>query len=126
MKYQLFQSRSPSPRFREIIKIVDNSVLLLTPSPILRFFTKMSDPCSQPINYMFKVNNRNTKRCEICSKLTTKTIEWRHWHRSGVFVVNYEHILHLVLVFLLNFENVNAYLLLHPFQSGTTEYANEK
>ena len=25
-------------------------------------------------NYMFKVNNRNTKtRCEICSKLTLKT-----------------------------------------------------
>ena len=30
-------------------------------------------------NYMFKVNNRNTRRCEICSKLTTKTPERRHW-----------------------------------------------
>ena len=32
---------------------------------------------SQPANsYLFKVNNRNTrKRCEICSKLTTKTPE---------------------------------------------------
>ena len=29
-------------------------------------------------NYMFKVNNRNTKtRCEICSKLTIKTPERR-------------------------------------------------
>ena len=28
-------------------------------------------------NYMFKVNNRNTRtRCEICSKLTMKTPEW--------------------------------------------------
>ena len=28
--------------------------------------------------YLFKVNNRNTrKRCEICSKLTTKTPERR-------------------------------------------------
>ena len=28
-------------------------------------------------NYMFKVNNRNTRtRCEICSKLTMKTSEW--------------------------------------------------
>ena len=37
-------------------------------------------------NYMFKVNNRNTRtRCEI----------------SGVFIVNCEHISHLVLVFLL-------------------------
>ena len=31
-------------------------------------------------NYMFKVNNRNTRaRCEICSKLTIKISERRHW-----------------------------------------------
>ena len=31
-------------------------------------------------NYMFKVKNRNTRtRCEICSKLTIKTPERRHW-----------------------------------------------
>ena len=31
-------------------------------------------------NYMFKVNNRNTRtRCEICSKLTIKIPERRHW-----------------------------------------------
>ena len=53
-------------------------------------------------NYMFKVNNRNTRtRCEICSKLTIKTPERRQWRRSGVFIVNFEHISHLVLVFLL-------------------------
>ena len=41
-------------------------------------------------NYMFKVNNRNTRtRCEICSELTY------------FFIVNFEHISHLVLVFLL-------------------------
>ena len=52
--------------------------------------------------YMFKVSNRNTRaRCEICSKLTMKTPERHHWRRSGVFIVNFEHILHLVLVFLL-------------------------
>ena len=52
--------------------------------------------------YLFKVNNRNTRtRCEICSKLTIKTPERRHWRRSGVFIVNFEHISHLVLVFLL-------------------------
>ena len=44
--------------------------------------------------YLLKVNNRNTRtRCEICSKLTIKT--------PGVFIVNFEHISHLVLVFLL-------------------------
>ena len=40
-------------------------------------------------------------RCEICSKLTIKLPERRHWRRSGVFIVNFEHISHLVLVFLL-------------------------
>ena len=42
--------------------------------------------------YLLKVNNRNTRtRCEICSKLTTKT----------PIIVNFEHISHPVLVFLL-------------------------
>ena len=36
-------------------------------------------------NYMLKVNNGNTKT----------------WRRSGVFIVNFEHISHLVLVFVL-------------------------
>ena len=50
--------------------------------------------------------------CEIYSKLTIKTSERRHskstiktperrqWRRSDVFIVNFEHISHLVLVFL--------------------------
>ena len=33
-------------------------------------------------------------------KLTIKTPKGRHWRCSGVFIVNFEHILHLVLVFL--------------------------
>ena len=52
--------------------------------------------------YLLKVNNRNTRAsCEICSQLTIKTPERRHWRRSGVFTANFEHISHLVLVFLL-------------------------
>ena len=52
--------------------------------------------------YLLKVNNRNTRtRCEICSKLTKKTLERRHWRRSSIFSVNFEHISRLVLVFLL-------------------------
>ena len=44
-------------------------------------------------NYMFKLNYRNTRaRCEICSKLTIKT--------PALFIVNFEHISHLVLLFL--------------------------
>ena len=52
-------------------------------------------------NYMFKVNNKNTRaRYEICSKLTIKTPERSHWRQSGVFVVNFEHTSHHVVVFL--------------------------
>ena len=52
--------------------------------------------------YLLKVNNRNTRtRCEICSKLTVKTPERCQWHHSDIFIVNFEHISHLVLVFLL-------------------------
>ena len=48
-------------------------------------------------NYTFKVSNRNTKtRCEICSKLTIKMPERRHWLRSDIFIVNFENILRLV------------------------------
>ena len=41
-------------------------------------------------NYIFKVNNRNTRiRCEISSKLIIKTPERRHWRHSGVFTVKF-------------------------------------
>ena len=36
-------------------------------------------------NYMFKVNNRNTRtRSEICSKLTIKTPERRQWRFTSI------------------------------------------
>ena len=51
--------------------------------------------------YLFKVNNRNSrKRCETCSKLTIKTPEPGQ-RCSGMFIVNFEHISHLFLLFLL-------------------------
>ena len=51
--------------------------------------------------YLFKVNNRNSKkRCEISSKLTIKTPK-RHQKRHPVFIANFEHISHLFLAFLL-------------------------
>ena len=46
--------------------------------------------------------NRHLRaRCKTNSKLTIKTPERYHWRRSGVFIVNFEHISQLVLVFLL-------------------------
>ena len=51
----------------------------------------MKTGLNSAVNYMFKVNKRNAKtRCEICSELII-----------GVFIVNFEHTSHLVLVFLL-------------------------
>ena len=38
---------------------------------------------------------------QTCSKLIKNTPERRHVFRSGVFIVNFEHISHLVLMFLL-------------------------
>ena len=52
--------------------------------------------------YLLKVNDRDTrKRCEICSKLTIKSPEWRHWRYSVVFIVNFEYISHIFLVLLM-------------------------
>ena len=52
--------------------------------------------------FLLKVNNRISRtRCEVYSKSTIKTPVRRQWHRSGVFIFNFEHISHLVLVFLL-------------------------
>ena len=59
-------------------------------------------------NYMFKFNNRNRTKCQICLKLTIKEPKRRQWHRSGAFVVNFEHITHLVLMFLLLTEQLKA------------------
>ena len=51
---------------------------------------------------MFKVNNKNIiGKCGICSKLTIIISEWCHWRHSSVFIINFEHISHRFLVFLL-------------------------
>ena len=87
-----------------IVKVSPNSYITFTltnfvKSAIIHGLHHLSVPASV---YLLKVNNRNTRtRCEICSKLTIKTPERRHWRRYSVFIVNFEHISHLVLVLLL-------------------------
>ena len=50
---------------------------------------------------MFKVNNKYTRtRCEICLKL--------NMFKSGVFIVNFEHVSLCSSVSIVNFEQVNA------------------
>ena len=58
--------------------------------------------------FLLKFNNRNTrKRCEICSKLTIKLF-CKQWRRSSLFIVNFEHISHLFLMFLLLTLNISV------------------
>ena len=67
--------------------------------PLLFVYDKADWQCIHPAGiYLLKVNNRNRTRCEICSKLAIKTPER---HQASVFIVIFEHISHLVLVFLL-------------------------
>ena len=67
-----------------------NEVVLMSFLLTLNIFHKLF--CFPAAIYLLTVNNRNPRtRCEICSKLTIKTPERRHWRRSGVFVVNSEH-----------------------------------
>ena len=48
--------------------------------------------------YLFKFNTRNTReRCELCSKVTVKTVE----NHFDVFIVNFKQISYLFLMFLL-------------------------
>ena len=47
--------------------------------------------------FMFKVNNKDTRTTQGLHK----TFRGTTWRRSGVFIVNFEHISHLVLLFLL-------------------------
>ena len=47
------------------------------------------------------VIQNSLERVEICSKLTIMIPDRRQWRRSGIFIVNFEHISHPLLVFLL-------------------------
>ena len=76
--------------------LVDNGNIKSDDNGKVKAVAKVFLQTSPAGNYLFKVNHRNTRtRCEICSKLKIKTPE-----RSGVFIFNFEHISHLVLVFL--------------------------
>ena len=73
---------------------------------ILEFLSLLwkSDSLTSSISdgiYLFKSNYGSTVTiCEICSNLTMKSLVQHYWRGSGVFIVNYEEISHIVLVFL--------------------------
>ena len=56
---------------------------------------------TQPENTCLKLTIETLEQDVKCSKLTIKTTERRHWDRSVVFIVNFEHISHRGLAFLL-------------------------
>ena len=58
---------------------------------VKKFFPKDGQPTIEALKQGVK----------ICSKLTIKTLKRRQSRRFGVFIVNFEHISRLVLVFLL-------------------------
>ena len=58
------------------------------------------------------------------SAQTIKTLERRHWRRSGVFIVNFEQILHVVLVFPLLTLNKQMLVGLFPLTSSKTDKKN--
>ena len=65
--------------------------------------------------------------CEICSKLTKKTLERRQWRRSGVFVFNFEQIWHCSSVSIVEFEQVMSAVVLKfdLFQVSSPLHSND-
>ena len=57
---------------------------------------------------MFEVNNTNTRTCQ--------------WRRSGVFIANFEHISHLLLVFLLLTLSNGYNSITHHYKSMFSSY----
>ena len=50
--------------------------------------------------YLLKVINGNSETlCEICLKLTIKTLVRRHWCCADIFIAIFEQILHIFLMF---------------------------
>ena len=72
--------------FRFTLVLIHNNINLIR-------YTQLTFICS-------KSTKKNTRKwCEICSKLTIKTQERRHWCRSSIFIVNFEHISQFFLMF---------------------------
>ena len=65
---------------------------------------------NNPANiYLFKVNNRNTrKRYETYSKLTVKIPERCQWHRFGVLLLTLNRFVTFSSVSVVDFEQVNG------------------
>ena len=63
---------------------------------------------AQPALTCLKLTTETPEACKICSKLTIKRPERRQGRRSGVLIVDFERISHLVLISVVNLEHANA------------------
>ena len=68
---------------------------MFLPDRSFKHYSQMAITCSK------LTMEKTGRRCEVRSKLTMKILERRHWPRSTFFIISFEHISHLVLVFLL-------------------------
>ena len=86
------------------------------PSNIIKSSESATIPAG---NYMFKVINRNTRlKCEICFKLTIKTLERLNWR----FIVSSKIFLHLIPVFYCSLWEGNCRLAFLQFDISLTLY----
>ena len=62
----------------------------------------MTLPLQYPGNTeLLRVTNRKTRKwCEMCQMVSKSTIKTSERPRSGVFIVNFEHITHLLFLLL--------------------------
>ena len=68
-------------------------------TPLLLIRRRYSNPAGI---YLLKVNNRSTRtRCEICSKLTIKTPERRHWPTVMPTKLNVDEVFNKILKYAL-------------------------
>ena len=93
--------RTPSERLIDVqlVSFFQGIIYFLN----LQFFFLLRKPGpTQPATTCSKLTIEILEQgVKICLKLTIRRLERRHWRRSGVFIVNLEHISHLVLWFLL-------------------------
>ena len=88
--------------------------LNITREPLLIFFPFPAN-LNPGNNYLFKINNRNTrKRCEKCSELTIKTPELHQWRAPY-------HVLHSLMYF--NKKSVLQYRNRVLMKSSTIPYS---
>ena len=72
----------------------------------LKGFKYASDTAQLASIYFFKCNNGDSRK--ICSNVSIKTPERYNWHLPGTFIVNFEQISQIVLVFTVDFEQGNT------------------